>query len=340
MLPMELNPVAFSFGWVSVYWYGIILGLAALSGLLIAIQEGKRFGITNDFFLDLMLYGVPSAIICARLYYVAFKWDHYRAHPAEIIQIWEGGIAIYGALIGALVCGFFYIRAKGYSFWRIVDICVPSLLIGQMIGRWGNFVNQEAHGGPVEESFLRDTLHLPRFIVDQMNIGGTYYHPTFLYESLWSLLGLVLLFVIRRQRFLRAGEMFATYFIWYSVGRFFIEPLRTDSLAFEGPAWLVSLLDVLWSPMKLVFEYGHLDPAEGNIRISQLLSLLIIIGCLVFVVIRRSMGYAKERYLDPVVSSKQKDKPTEVESRPAIQDEKAQAGNETDKAGTDEDDKS
>lgn len=304
MYRLQLDPIAFELGPISVNWYGIILGIAALAGLLIAIQEGKRFGIVPDFFLDLMLYGVPSAIIGARLYYVLFKWDYYSDHPAEIIQIWNGGIAIYGALIGALVCGFFYIRAKGYSFWRIVDICVPSLLIGQMIGRWGNYVNQEAYGGEVEESFLRDTLHLPSFIVDQMNVQGVYHHPTFLYESLWSLVGLVILFVIRRQRFLRAGEQFFIYFIWYSIGRFFIEPLRTDSLAFKGPDWLASLMNGLWSPMKVLFEQGYLNPAEGNVRISQLLALLIVIVGIVMIAIRRQMGQAKERYSDPIVSTK------------------------------------
>ncbi|MFC5530753.1 prolipoprotein diacylglyceryl transferase [Cohnella yongneupensis] len=306
MFRLTLDPIAFELGPITVHWYGIILGLAALSGLLIAIREGKRFGIIPDFFLDLMLFGVPSAIIGARLYYVLFKWDYYSKNPGEIVQIWNGGIAIYGALIGALVCGFFYIRSKGYSFWRIVDICVPSLLIGQMIGRWGNYVNQEAYGGEVEESFLRHTLHLPAFIVDQMNVQGVYHHPTFLYESLWSLVGLGVLFVLRRQKFLRAGELFFIYFIWYSIGRFFIEPLRTDSLAFNGPDWLASLMNGLWTPMKAIFDTGegYLNPAEGNVRISQLLALLIVIIGIAMIVLRRQMGWAKERYTDPLVSTK------------------------------------
>jgi phosphatidylglycerol:prolipoprotein diacylglycerol transferase len=304
MLPLLLDPIAFTLGPLTVHWYGITLGLAALAGLLIAIQEGKRFGLSADFFLDLMLYGVPSSIIAARIYYVAFKWDYYQDHPGEIIQIWNGGIAIYGALLGALLCGFFYIRAKGYDFWRIVDICAPSLLIGQMIGRWGNFINQEAYGGPVEKSFLSDTLHIPSFIVDQMLIGDKYHHPTFFYESMWSLLGLVILFIIRRQKFLRAGELFFTYFIWYSIGRFFIEGLRTDSLAFHGPSWLVSLVDSLWSPMKTVFEAGYLDAAEGNVRSSQLLAIIIILFGIVFIVVRRQLGIAKARYNDPLVNHK------------------------------------
>jgi phosphatidylglycerol:prolipoprotein diacylglycerol transferase len=302
MLPFVLNPIAFTLGPIEVHWYGIILGIGALVGLLLAIREGKRFGIPSDFFLDLLLFGAPSAIIAARLYYVLFKWDYYREHPGEIIRIWEGGIAIYGALIGALVCGIVYCRKKGYSFLRIVDICVPSLLAGQMIGRWGNFVNQEAYGGPVSESFLRDTLHLPSFIVDQMNVQGTYVHPTFLYESLWSLLGLILLFIVRRQTFLRAGELFVIYFSWYSVGRFFIEGLRTDSLAFKGPEWLASLVNALWTPMEWAgFEQGYLDPMYGNVRISQLLALLIVIAGIVFFAVRRLAGWANERYADPIV---------------------------------------
>jgi len=297
---LSLNPVAFSLGPLTVHWYGIILGLGALAGLLLAIREGKRFKITPDFFLDLLLFGIPSAIICARIYYVAFKWDYYRVRPIEILYIWEGGIAIYGAIIGALICGFFYARAKGYPFIRIADICAPSLLIGQMIGRWGNFMNQEAYGGPTDEQFLRDTLHLPNFIVEQMYIGGIYRHPTFLYESLWSLVGLLIIFIIRRFNFLRVGELFAFYIIWYSLGRFYIEALRTDSLAFQGPDWLASLLHGLWSPMTAVFEEGYLDPLYGNIRTSQLLALLIVVVGIVIVIVRRATGAAQGRYNDPL----------------------------------------
>jgi len=302
MFPMKLNPIAFAIGGLEVHWYGIILGTGALVGLLLAIREGKRFGLSPDFFLDLMLYGVPSAIVAARLYYVIFKWDYYRANPSEIVQIWHGGIAIYGALIGAFICGFIFIRNRGYSFWRIADICAPSLLVGQMIGRWGNFVNQEAYGGPVDESFLRHTLHLPAFIVDQMNVEGTYHHPTFLYESLWSLIGVVLLLILRRQPFMRAGEMLFSYAIWYSVGRFFVEGLRTDSLAFHGPGWLASVLNALWSPMSLLFgPQGYLDPNYGNIRSSQLLAMLLVLFSVAAIVVRRRMGWAAERYADPLV---------------------------------------
>lgn len=305
METLLLNPVAFSIGDLHVRWYGLILGTAALIGMLLALREGKRFGIPPEFFMDLVLFGVPSAIIGARIYFVAFKWDDYKNNLMDVFKIWEGGIAIYGALIGAIICAVIYVRRKGYNFWRIADICAPGLIIGQMIGRWGNFVNQEAYGDPTTEAFLREHLHLPSFIVDQMNVQGVFHHPTFLYESLWNLVGLVLLFVLRRQKFLRAGELFMSYFIWYSIGRFFIERLRTDSLAFKGPDWLASIIDVMWSPMRaLGFEPGALDPEYGNIRISQLLAILIVIAAVVLIIYRRKSGLSSARYSDPIISTK------------------------------------
>ncbi|RIX45842.1 prolipoprotein diacylglyceryl transferase [Paenibacillus nanensis] len=310
MLTLTINPVIFEIGSLSIRWYGLILGLGALAGLLLAVQEGKRFGIKPDFFMDLLLLGAPSAIIAARIYYVAFMWEDYKDNPLDVFKIWEGGIAIYGAIIGAFICGIIYCRYKGYSFLRIADICVPSILAGQMIGRWGNFMNQEAYGAPVSEDFLRNTLHIPSFIVDHMFIidsavpEGAFRHPAFLYESLWSLLGLVVLFVLRRQKFLRVGELMASYFIWYSIGRFFIEGLRIDSLAFIGPDWLASMINGLWSPMKTVFDPGYLDPSYGNIRISQLLALLLILAAIVFIVVRRLTGRADVKYSDPIVTTK------------------------------------
>jgi phosphatidylglycerol:prolipoprotein diacylglycerol transferase len=324
---LAIDPVLLRLGPINLTWYGTIIGFGALLGLLFAIREGRRFGITSDFFMDLMLIGTPSALIAARAYYVAFQWDNYKDNPWEIFAIWHGGIAIYGALIGAVVSGGIYVKVKGYPFWRLADICAPSFLIGQMIGRWGNFVNQEAYGGPVSESFLRGTLHLPDFIVDQMYIGGTYYHPTFLYESLWNLAGLVLLFVLRRQSFMRAGEVFLGYLIWYSTGRFFIEGLRTDSLAFQGPEWLASLLNGLWSPMTALFEQGYLDPEYGNVRTSQLLAVLLVVACVAFLLYRRFSGAAAERYADPIVVRR----PDGPDALP-LQGEDAEANRKTEEA--------
>ncbi|TVY06829.1 prolipoprotein diacylglyceryl transferase [Paenibacillus cremeus] len=285
-----LNPIAISLGPINVHWYGIIIGIGALLGLILATREGNRFGISSDFFMDLLLIGLPSALIGARAYYVAFEWSNYKNNLTEVFAIWHGGIAIYGALIGAILAAVFYTRRKGYDFWRIADFCAPGLITGQMIGRWGNFMNQEAHGGPVTESFLSNTLHLPSFIINQMYINGQYYHPTFLYESLWSLAGLLLLLWIRRRAFLRAGELFMSYFIWYSLGRFYVEGVRTDSLVFAGPEWLASLLKAMWSPMSF-FGWGAME-ADKNIRISQLLAVIIIIAAIVFICIRRTSKHS------------------------------------------------
>ncbi|MDP5275812.1 prolipoprotein diacylglyceryl transferase [Chengkuizengella axinellae] len=294
-----IDPIAFSIGPLDVNWYGMILGSAAIAGLLLAILEGKRFNLSSDFFLDLLLIGVPSAIIGARLYYVLFKWDSYKDNLLEIIMIQNGGLAIHGALIGAVIGAAVYFRVKRVSFWRIADICAPSLILGQMIGRWGNFMNQEAHGGPVEEAFLRETLNLPNFIVNQMNINGVFYHPTFLYESIWNLAGLLLLFVLRRRTFVKSGEVFFTYIMWYSLGRFFIEGLRTDSLAFTGPQFLADFMEILWAPMLLVFgDAGNM--AYGNIRIAQFISLLLIVFAIIMIFIRRIKNPDLPKYSDPI----------------------------------------
>ncbi|GKU77728.1 prolipoprotein diacylglyceryl transferase [Paenibacillus sp. L3-i20] len=310
MYTLAIDPVVFEIGPLSVRWYGLILGLGALIGLIVQSQEGKRFGIKPDFFMDLLLIGAPSAIIVARIYYVAFSWEDYKDNPLDVFKIWEGGIAIYGAIIGAFLCGIIYSKYKGYSFWRIVDISVPGLLVGQLIGRWGNFINQEAYGGPVSEEFLRNTLFIPKFIVDNMFIvdsafpEGAFRHPAFLYESLWCLVGLAVLCILRRQKFLRAGELMAAYFIWYSIGRFFIEGLRTDSLAFIGPSWLADVINGLWSPMNGVFDPGYLDPSYGNIRISQAIALLLIIGAIIFIIVRRITIKVPVYYSDPVITTR------------------------------------
>ena len=215
-------------GGIQIYWYGIIIGVGVLLGLLIAIRESERRGLHKELFIDLILFAVPIAIICARIYYVIFQWSYYSQHPGEIIKIWNGGIAIHGALIGSVLTTIVFAKVRNVSFWKLADIAAPSLLLGQAIGRWGNFMNQEAHGGEVTRAFL-ENLHLPQFIINQMYINGVYYHPTFLYESLWNLFGVVILLLLRRVN-LRRGEIFLSYLIWYSIGRFFIEGLRTDSL--------------------------------------------------------------------------------------------------------------
>jgi phosphatidylglycerol---prolipoprotein diacylglyceryl transferase len=262
-----IDRVALELGPITIYWYGVIIGLGALLGLWLAIRESERRGLEKDTFVDVVMIAVPVAILCARIYYVAFEWDFYKDNPSKIFAIWEGGIAIHGALIGSFLTALIFSKKRGISFWKLVDIAAPSILLGQAIGRWGNFMNQEAHGGPVTRSFL-ESLRLPEFIINQMYIDGTYYHPTFLYESLWSLLGVFVLLYLRRVN-LHRGELFLSYLIWYSVGRFFVEGLRTDSLMLTE-----------------------------TLRIAQVMSLLWIAVAVVLWVYRRKSGLAEKRYLE------------------------------------------
>jgi len=282
-----IDPVAFELGFLTVNWYGLILGLAAVAGFLLALYEAKRIGLNTDIVMDLVIYAVPAAIIGARVYYVIFLWELYSANPIEIIAVWHGGLAIHGALIGSVVAGLIYAKLKGIAFFKLADLAAPSILLGQAIGRWGNFINQEAHGGPVDLEFLQN-LHLPQFIIDQMYIQGEYYHPTFLYESIWNLAGVILLLLLRRKNPLR-GMVFFSYFIWYSIGRFYIEGLRTDSLSFNGPDWLASFMNILWAPMNLLFEPGSLE--GGNIRMAQFIGVVMIIISIIIMLYKKYSSY-------------------------------------------------
>ncbi len=291
MIPASIDIVAFSLGPVQIHWYGIIMGTAALLGLYLATREAKRQEIDPDLLLDMMIWVLPSAIVGARLYYVMFEWEYYMIHPEDIIAVWKGGLAIHGGLIGAFIAGYLFVLKHNLSFLKMADIVAPSIILGQAIGRWGNFINQEAHGGEVSRVFL-ENLHLPNWLIEQMNIHGAYYHPTFLYESIWNLAGFLLLIGLRKVN-VKRGDIFFTYLIWYSLGRFFIEGLRTDSLAFEGAEWLRQILQALWLPMDVLFEPGLLT--GGNIRIAQLISLVGVILGLVLIIWSRLDKSAKEK---------------------------------------------
>ncbi|MFY9902799.1 MAG: prolipoprotein diacylglyceryl transferase, partial [Trichococcus sp.] len=240
-----LNPVALSFGGLEIRWYGVIIAIGILIAMTLATKEAENKGLDPDFIVDMMFWTIPLGIIGARIYYVLFELDYYLQNPGEIIQIWNGGIAIYGALIAGILTIYWYTKRKGISFALTMDILAPAVLIAQSIGRWGNFMNQEAHGEEVSRAFL-ENLFLPKFIIEQMNINGIYYHPTFLYESLWSLAGFVLILFLRRKgQLLRVGEVMFTYVMWYSFGRFFIEGMRTDSLYLFGPIRVSQALSIL-----------------------------------------------------------------------------------------------
>ena len=227
-----MNPIAFRIFSIEVRWYGILISLGMILGLYIAYKESKRQGYNPDDIVDLALWCIPAALIGARAYYVAFQWEYYKGNILKMINTREGGLAIHGGLIAAVIVGYFFVKKKKIPFWKTADIVAPSIALGQAIGRWGNYMNGEAHGGPT---------NLPWGIM----IEGIKVHPTFLYESLWDFgIFLFLIYYKKNKRF--DGELFILYAVIYSVGRFWIEGLRTDSLMFVGirVAQLVSLLVV------------------------------------------------------------------------------------------------
>jgi phosphatidylglycerol:prolipoprotein diacylglycerol transferase len=260
MLPvLEINPIAFEVFGIPIHWYAICIVTGALVAVFLANREAIRKGFGNDDIVDFVLFALPLGIIGARIYYVLFELPYYMEHPDEIIAIWNGGLAIYGGLIMGAIVLLIFSKKRNLNPWLFLDIAMPSVMVGQMFGRWGNFANHEAFGGTVSKQFLSDTLHLPNFIVSNMYIDGAYHHPTFLYESMWNLLGFIIIILLRRKlHFYKIGEIFASYLIWYGTGRFFIEGMRTDSLYLFA-----------------------------NVRVSQLLSLILVVAGIILIIYRR-----------------------------------------------------
>lgn len=224
-----ISPIAFEIGPLSIRWYALCIVTGLVLAVYLAMKEAPRKHIKADLVLDFILWAFPISLLGARIYYVIFSWDQYRDNLGEIFAIWNGGIAIYGGLIaGALVMNAF----SRYHFIEVIDfldIAVPGVMIAQSIGRWGNFFNQEAYGHVVDH-----LNYLPEFIRQQMLIDGSYRQPTFLFESLWNLLGFAIIMSIRHRGWLKQGEPTAFYLIWYGCGRFVIEGMRTDSLMLGG----------------------------------------------------------------------------------------------------------
>jgi phosphatidylglycerol:prolipoprotein diacylglycerol transferase len=217
-------------GLFQISWYSVCILIGIFVGGTLLLREAKNFNIDDDFLSNLVFWTTIFAIIGARLYFVAFNWDYYGSNPVDILRIWEGGLAIHGAILFGFIFILFYTLKYKVKLLLILDIAVPGLIIGQAIGRWGNFFNQEAFGSQVSLDFLK-ILHIPQFIIDGMYIKGVYYHPTFLYESIWCLIGFIIIILVRRfYKYLKKGQLTGIYFMWYSLGRFFIESLRTDSL--------------------------------------------------------------------------------------------------------------
>ncbi|MFC3932791.1 prolipoprotein diacylglyceryl transferase [Streptococcus dentapri] len=248
-----MNPIAFQLGPFSIRWYAICIVTGMILAIWLAMREAPRKGLTSDDILDFILIAFPVAIVGARLYYVVFNWDYYAKNPGEILAIWQGGIAIYGALLAGALCLLLFSYRRQLNTYDFLDIAAPGVMLAQAIGRWGNFVNQEAYGRAI-----KSLNYLPDFIQKQMYIDGSYRVPTFLYESLWNLLGFIIIMSLRhRPKLLRRGEVAWFYFIWYGCGRFVIEGMRTDSLmlgSLRVSQWLSIILVVVGVAMSV---YGR-----------------------------------------------------------------------------------
>lgn len=265
----ELSRVAFTVLGKEVYWYGIFIGLGVILGVVLAMLEAKRTGQDPDMYVDFVIYALIFAVIGARLYYVIFSWDFYAANPAKIFALREGGLAIYGGIIGATLTAIVYCKKKKVNFWLLADTAAPCLAFGQMLGRWGNFFNREAFGG-FTDGFFAMRLRLDQVragdvsqqVLDNLiHAGGVDYiqvHPTFLYESLWNL-ALFLILVIYRPKKKFGGQIMGLYFLGYALGRVWIEGLRTDQLmigpfavsqVLSGVLIVAAVLFLLWKGRK------------------------------------------------------------------------------------------
>ena len=253
------GPIIFDIGSIVVRWYGLLIALAVLIGVTLSQYLAKRRGVDPDLMGDLVIWLVVSAIPAARIYYVLFQWQEYAQRPGDIIAIWKGGIAIHGAIIGGTLATIIFARLNRISFWQLVDLIAPSLILGQAIGRWGNFFNSEAFGKPTD---LPWKLYIaPRYRPIEL-LNYEYFHPTFLYESLWNvgiLIVLLSLFFwgLKNRNRLKTGTIAAVYLIGYSLGRVWIEWLRTDSLML-GPlkiAQVISLVAIALGVLILAWLY-------------------------------------------------------------------------------------
>lgn len=247
-----MNPTAFTILGLEVKWYGVLISFGMVIGIILAAYVCKVRKANYDHIIDTLIVALPVGIIGARLYYVAFRWSDIDS-ILDIFNTRQGGLAIHGGIIFGFIAAYLFTRYKKYDLLSLADIIAPSIILTQAIGRWGNFINMEVYGNPVSKEFIS---HFPEFIQKGMYIGGTYYHPTFLYESIWNLLVFaILMYLVFKIK--TKGVIFFTYFGLYSLGRFFIEGIRTDYLLFMGfkVAQLISIAGVIIWIGYLIYVY-------------------------------------------------------------------------------------
>ena len=262
-----MNPIFLDLGFAQIYWYSVIIFIAFLVGCALALQESKKWNIPQDFMINLFFYVIIFSLLGARLYYVLFNLDYYLQDPISIIKIWEGGLAIHGGILFGLITTIIYCKKYKVSILRVLDILAVSLILGQAIGRWGNFMNGEAHGGITTLEHLQH-LHLPDFVINGMYIDGNYYIPTFLYESIACIVGFIILLIFRKLKYTKIGQTTGLYLVIYGSIRFFIEAMRTDSLML------------------------------GNFKIAQIVSIIMIIVGIIMIIKLRKGSVFDNQYND------------------------------------------
>ena len=249
-----MDRVAFDFGFIQIYWYSIFIFLGMVAACFVIYKEAKKRDIDEEKLIDLTFNTIIFGIIGARLYYVAFNLPYYMKNPLEILEIWNGGLAIHGGILFGLLSIIIYCKKNNISVMRMLDIIVVGLILGQAIGRWGNFFNSEAYGAITTLEALQ-SQGIPSFVIDGMYIMGKYRQPTFFYESVGCIFGFFALIIIRAGKYLKRGNLMAFYLVWYGILRLLIEGLRSDSLMI------------------------------GTIKVAQLVSAaFILIGCLIFII--------------------------------------------------------
>ena len=262
-----MDPIMFSLFGIEIHWYSILILIGIIIGLIILEKEAKKFKYPKELIFNICFWAIIFGIIGARIYYVIFNFSYYQNNLLEIFAIWNGGLAIHGGIIAGVITVIFFAKKYHLNFLKLLDMAAPSLILAQAIGRWGNFFNGEAHGIAVSLSKLQDLL-VPNFIIEGMNIGGIYYLPTFYFESLWCLLGFIILIIIRKMKYIKIGATTSIYLMRYSFGRFFIEAWRTDSLMI------------------------------GGFKVAQIISVMLFITGLVYLIYLSRKGKYEELYND------------------------------------------
>ena len=258
-----MNRIAIDLGFIQIYWYSLTMLTGVILGSLYAYLELKKLKIDKEYFFNMIFYAIIFAFIGARLYYVLFNLDYYLNNLIEIPAVWHGGLAIHGGIIGGALTIIIYSlkhKKNKNDIFKYLDISAISILIGQIIGRWGNFFNQEAHGFETTRNFL-EKIHIPEFIINGMTINSIVYHPTFLYESLLNLVGLIILLIIRKNKNIKNGMILSLYLIWYSIVRFFIESMRTDSLMLFSlkMAQVISIILIIFGIIMFIYSKNNND---------------------------------------------------------------------------------